>query len=59
MDKSHLERPRSIQIAPASTDVPTFDNATVQQWLSLPPTYETIAQRAETAQVRKQKNSSF
>ena len=51
MDKSHLERPRSIQITPASTGVPTFDPATVQQWLSMPPTYETIVQRAETAQV--------
>lgn len=51
MDKSHLERPRAIQITPASTGVPTFDQATVQNWLSMPPTYETIVQRAETAQV--------
>ena len=51
MDKSHLERPRSLQIAPASTGVPTFDPTTVQQWLSMPPTYETMVQRAETAQV--------
>jgi hypothetical protein len=52
VDKSHLERPRSIQIASTLSGVPTFDNATVEQWLSMPPTHETIVQRADTAQVR-------
>ena len=59
MNKSRLERPRAIQIAPTSIGVPTLNQATVQQWLSIPPPYETIVQRAETAQVRKQQNSSF
>ncbi len=52
MDKSHLERPRSIQIASSLSGIPTFDNATVEQWLSMSPTYETIVQRADTAQVK-------
>jgi hypothetical protein len=51
LDKSHLERPRPLQISLTSNDVPTFDNATVDQWLSMASTYETIVQRADTAQV--------
>ncbi len=52
MDKSHLERPRPLQISLTSNGVPTFDSATVDQWVAMPPTYETIVQRADTAQVR-------
>ena len=29
-----------------------LDDATMEQWLAMPSTYETIVQRADTAQVR-------
>jgi len=51
LDKSHLERSRPIQISLISNSVPTIDDATVEQWIAMPPTYETIVQRAKTAQI--------
>jgi hypothetical protein len=54
LDKSHLERPRPLQISLTSNGVPTFDSTTVDQWVAMPPTYETMVQRADTAQVRFQ-----
>ena len=40
-----------MQISLTSNSVPTIDDATVEQWMAMPPTYETIVQRAKTAQV--------
>ena len=40
-----------MQISLTSTSVPTIDEATVEQWMAMPPTYETIVQRAKIAQV--------
>ena len=51
MDKSHLERQRPLQISLTLNNVPTLENATVEQWLAMPSTYETIVQRTDTAQV--------
>ncbi|CAF4064310.1 unnamed protein product [Rotaria sp. Silwood2] len=50
LDKSHLERSHPLQIPLTSNGIPILDNATVEQWLSMPSTYETIVQRADTAQ---------
>ncbi|CAF1106474.1 unnamed protein product [Rotaria sordida] len=50
LDKSHLERSLPLQISLTSSSIPILDDATVQQWLSMPSTYETIVQRADTAQ---------
>ncbi|CAF1541864.1 unnamed protein product [Rotaria magnacalcarata] len=50
LDKSHLEKSVPLQISLTPNSIPILDNATVQQWLSMAPTYETIVQRADTAQ---------
>ncbi|CAF3521247.1 unnamed protein product [Rotaria sp. Silwood1] len=50
LDKSHLERSLPLQIPLTSNSIPILDNATVEQWLAMPSTYETIVQRADTAQ---------
>jgi hypothetical protein len=55
LDKSHLERQRPLQISLTLNSVPALDNATIDQWLAMPSTYETIVQRADTAQVRFKK----
>ncbi|CAF1412794.1 unnamed protein product [Adineta steineri] len=50
LDKSHLERPRPLQLPLTSNSISILDNVTVEKWLAMPSTYETIVQRADTAQ---------
>jgi hypothetical protein len=59
LDKSHLERPRPLQISLTSNSIPILDDETVKKWLAMPSTYETIVQRANTAQVRFEINYFF
>ncbi|CAF0745641.1 unnamed protein product [Didymodactylos carnosus] len=49
LDKSHLERSQPLQIR-WTTDIPTIDNQTLEHWLNMTPSYETVIERANTAQ---------
>jgi len=53
LDKSHLERPRPLQISLTSNSIPILDDETVKKWLAMPSTYETMLQRTDTAQVKQ------
>ncbi|UJR29899.1 hypothetical protein I4U23_017447 [Adineta vaga] len=50
LDKSHLERSRPISISLTSNSMPLIDDLTINKWLKMKPTYETIVQRANIAQ---------
>ena len=51
MDKSHLEKSRPMSILLTSNSMTLVDDPTVKKWLDMPPTYETIVQRTNIAQV--------
>lgn len=50
LDKSYLEQSRPHQIPSISSNIETIDQTTVDQWTSMPPTYETIVERAKITQ---------